>query len=84
MWPQPELVPLLNKQAWVLKAARVLCARGLKLRAGQRALVHNARLVGPLAPGERFSLDDFVLLERFVTTATVNYGMEGIRKLKWC
>ncbi|CAH2099777.1 unnamed protein product [Euphydryas editha] len=61
----PELVPLLHEHAWALKGARVLCARGARLRAGQRALVHNARLVGPLAPAERFSLDDFVLLERY-------------------
>ncbi|XP_026484912.2 UDP-glucose:glycoprotein glucosyltransferase [Vanessa tameamea] len=61
----PELVPLLHKYEWVLKGSRVLSARGARLRAGARALVHNARLVGPLARGERFSLDDFVLLERY-------------------
>ncbi|XP_075983141.1 UDP-glucose-glycoprotein glucosyltransferase [Anticarsia gemmatalis] len=61
----PELVPALNKHEWVLKAARVLCARSLKLRAGARALVHNARLLGPLAPHDTFTLEDFTLLERF-------------------
>ncbi|XP_068628440.1 UDP-glucose:glycoprotein glucosyltransferase [Battus philenor] len=61
----PELVPLLNKHEWVLKAARVLSARGLRLRAGERALVHNARLIGPFADADGFSLDDFLLLDRF-------------------
>ncbi|CAG4963133.1 unnamed protein product [Parnassius apollo] len=61
----PELIPALNKQEWVLKAARVLCARSLRLRAGERAVIHNARLIGPFALGEAFTLDDFVLLDRF-------------------
>ncbi|KAL0895610.1 hypothetical protein ABMA27_011701 [Loxostege sticticalis] len=61
----PELVPALNKYEWVLKATRVLCARSLRLRASARAVVHNARLIGPLADGERFAVDDFLLLERY-------------------
>ncbi|XP_022818717.1 UDP-glucose:glycoprotein glucosyltransferase [Spodoptera litura] len=61
----PELVPALNKYEWVLKASRVLCARSLKLRASQRALVYNARLIGPLHLHEQFTLDDFTLLERY-------------------
>ncbi|XP_034841093.1 UDP-glucose:glycoprotein glucosyltransferase [Maniola hyperantus] len=61
----PELVPALNKYAWVLKASRVLSARSLRLRAGERAVVHNSRVIGPFADGEEFSLDDFVLLERY-------------------
>lgn len=62
--PQPELVPALNKHEWVLKATRVLCARSMRLRASERAVVHNARLIGPFHQGEAFSLEDFVLLER--------------------
>ncbi|KAJ8734858.1 hypothetical protein PYW08_014108 [Mythimna loreyi] len=61
----PEMVPALNKYEWVLKASRVLCARSLKLRAGARALVYNARLIGPLHAHERFTLEDFTLLERY-------------------
>lgn len=61
---QPELVPALHKYEWVLKATRVLCARGLKLRAGSRALVHNARLIGPFDDTEPFTLEEFQLLER--------------------
>lgn len=61
----PELVPALNKHDWVLKGARVLCARSLRLRAGARALIHNARLIGPFNNNEKFTLDDFTLLERY-------------------
>ncbi|KPI93423.1 UDP-glucose:glycoprotein glucosyltransferase [Papilio xuthus] len=61
----PELVPVLNKLEWVLKATRVLCARGMRLRAGARALVHNARLIGPFEDKLGFSMDDFLLLDRF-------------------
>ncbi|XP_037871803.1 UDP-glucose:glycoprotein glucosyltransferase isoform X2 [Bombyx mori] len=61
----PEIIPALNKYEWVLKAARVLCARSFKLRPGARALAHNSRLIGPFLDNEQFTLDDFVLLERF-------------------
>ncbi|CAH2229909.1 jg24519 [Pararge aegeria aegeria] len=61
----PEIVPALNKYAWVLKASRVLCARSLRLRVGDRAVVHNSRIIGPFTQGEVFSTDDFVLLERY-------------------
>ncbi|CAG9575933.1 unnamed protein product [Danaus chrysippus] len=61
----PELVPALNKYEWVLKASRVLCARSLKLRSSERAVIHNARVIGPFNKGESFSLEDFALLERY-------------------
>ncbi|KAJ0181268.1 hypothetical protein K1T71_003353 [Dendrolimus kikuchii] len=61
----PELIPALNKYEWVLKASRVLCARSFKLRVSERAVVHNARLIGPLNGDEHFTIDDFMLLERF-------------------
>ncbi|XP_045542261.1 UDP-glucose:glycoprotein glucosyltransferase [Papilio machaon] len=61
----PELVPVLNKLEWVLKATRVLCARGMRLRVGARALVHNARIIGPFEDKLGFSMDDFLLLDRF-------------------
>ncbi|GBP59650.1 UDP-glucose:glycoprotein glucosyltransferase [Eumeta japonica] len=61
----PEIVPALNKYEWVLKAARVLCARSMHLRAGSRAVVHNGRIIGPFEDNEDFGLDDFTLLERY-------------------
>ncbi|XP_041973960.1 UDP-glucose:glycoprotein glucosyltransferase [Aricia agestis] len=76
----PELVPLLTKQDWALKAARVLCARALRLRGGQRAVVHNARLLGPLH--ETFTVDDFVLLERFSNQVYGDKIFEVLNKKK--
>uniref|UniRef100_UPI00358F5325 UDP-glucose:glycoprotein glucosyltransferase 1 n=1 Tax=Myxine glutinosa TaxID=7769 RepID=UPI00358F5325 len=41
----------------------------LKLRPGERAVVCNGRVVGPLPEGEPFTQEDFLLLEK-VTTST--------------
>lgn len=67
----PELVPALNKFEWVLKASRVLCSRSMKLRASQRALIHNTRMIGPFHDHEEFKLEDFLLLDRF---SSKSYG----------
>lgn len=78
---QAELVPALHKHEWVLKASRVLCARSLRLRTGARALVHNARLIGPLNDNEKFTLEDFTLLERYVSYLQSRYHGQFIRSL---
>ncbi|CAB3237406.1 unnamed protein product [Arctia plantaginis] len=78
----PELVAALNKHEWVLKASRVLCARSLRLRAGARALVHNARLIGPFSDDETFTLEDFTLLERFTNQAYADKLSEVLDKKK--
>ncbi|CAH0722695.1 unnamed protein product, partial [Brenthis ino] len=78
----PELVPALNKHEWVLKATRVLCARSMRLRASERAVVHNARLIGPFHQGEGFSLEDFVLLERYSNQMYGDKLSELLRKKK--
>ncbi|KAJ2946318.1 hypothetical protein O0L34_g12355 [Tuta absoluta] len=79
---RPELVPALNKYEWVLKASRVLCARSLKLRASERAIVHNARLIGPLLDSERFTMEDFTLLERFSNQVYADKVSEALDKKK--
>ncbi|XP_030027035.2 UDP-glucose:glycoprotein glucosyltransferase [Manduca sexta] len=61
----PELVGSLERAARVVRAALAVCARGLRVRPAQRALVHNARLLAPLPKDEPFTVDDFMLLERF-------------------
>ncbi|XP_049887526.1 UDP-glucose:glycoprotein glucosyltransferase [Pectinophora gossypiella] len=78
----PELVPALHKHEWALKAARVVCARSLKLRAGARAVLHNARLIGPLHAHERFTLDDFLLLERYSNQVYADKISEVLDKKK--
>lgn len=52
-----------------MKMLRVYSQRVLNLKASERAIVTNGRVLGPLEAEEKFTLEDFGLLERF-TTAT--------------
>ncbi|KAJ8384299.1 hypothetical protein AAFF_G00206560 [Aldrovandia affinis] len=42
------------------------CRDVLKLKKGQRAVISNGRIVGPLEEGEVFNQDDFLLLESII------------------
>ncbi|KAM6973039.1 UDP-glucose:glycoprotein glucosyltransferase 1 [Aplochiton taeniatus] len=42
------------------------CRDVLKLRKGQRAVISNGRIIGPLEEGEVFNQDDFLLLESII------------------
>uniref|UniRef100_A0A674F3N0 UDP-glucose ceramide glucosyltransferase-like 1 n=1 Tax=Salmo trutta TaxID=8032 RepID=A0A674F3N0_SALTR len=44
----------------------VYCRDVLKLGKGQRAVISNGRLIGPLEDGEVFNQDDFLLLESII------------------
>lgn len=44
---------------------RVYCQRVLSLKAGERAVIANGRVLGPLYEDESFTIEDFSLLERF-------------------
>ncbi|XP_063224607.1 UDP-glucose:glycoprotein glucosyltransferase isoform X2 [Bacillus rossius redtenbacheri] len=44
---------------------REWCSRVLRLAPGQRAVVSNGRLLGPLEPQEDFTGDDFALLDKY-------------------
>lgn len=48
---------------------RVYSQRVLNLKEGERAVVANGRVLGPLSDNESFTGEDFSLLERF-TSAT--------------
>ncbi|KAL1514204.1 hypothetical protein ABEB36_003497 [Hypothenemus hampei] len=52
-----------------LKMLRVYCQRVLNLKEGERAVIANGRVLGPLNEDESFTVEDFSLLERF-TSAT--------------
>ncbi|XP_036427441.1 UDP-glucose:glycoprotein glucosyltransferase 2 isoform X2 [Colossoma macropomum] len=52
-----------------LHSQQRFCQEALKLKAGQRAVVSNGRILGPFAEEEEFSVDDFYLLER-ITLST--------------
>ncbi|XP_017270490.1 UDP-glucose:glycoprotein glucosyltransferase 1 isoform X1 [Kryptolebias marmoratus] len=42
------------------------CRDVLKLKKGQRAVISNGRIIGPLEEGEVFNQDDFLLLENII------------------
>lgn len=48
-----------------LKVQQLYCRHVLNVPAGGRAIVTNGRILGPLEQTEKFTLDDFSLLERF-------------------
>ncbi|XP_057190246.1 UDP-glucose:glycoprotein glucosyltransferase 1 isoform X1 [Triplophysa rosa] len=49
-----------------LLAHSVFCRDVLKLQKGQRAVISNGRIIGPLEKGEIFNQDDFLLLESII------------------
>ncbi|XP_066143458.1 UDP-glucose:glycoprotein glucosyltransferase [Euwallacea fornicatus] len=60
-----EVSSKVNSQELNLKMLRVYCQRVLNLKQGDRAVVANGRILGPLANDEQFTLEDFSLLKRF-------------------
>ncbi|XP_030212800.1 UDP-glucose:glycoprotein glucosyltransferase 1 [Gadus morhua] len=65
----------------------VYCSHALKLRRGQRAVVSNGRVIGPLGEEEVFNQDDFLLLESIILktsgepikTKVLQFGIEEDR-----
>ncbi|KAJ3654931.1 hypothetical protein Zmor_014082 [Zophobas morio] len=72
----PEFSGKVNSHELNLKMLRVYSRRVLNLNAGERALVANGRLLGPIENDETFTTEDFALLERF---SSVTY-LEKINK----
>lgn len=70
----------LNAQELSLKMLRVYCQRVLSLKAGQRAVVANGRVLGPLDDDEAFTIEDFSLLERFSHTSYLNKINDALEK----
>ncbi|CAH1102652.1 unnamed protein product [Psylliodes chrysocephalus] len=64
-----ELSSKLNSQELNLKMLRVYSQRVLRLKEGQRAVVANGRVLGPLDDNEGFTLEDFNLLERYSSSS---------------
>lgn len=48
-----------------LKMLRVYCARVLKLKTSENAVISNGNVIGPLDENEVFTTDDYGLIERF-------------------
>lgn len=56
----------------VLKMHKMFCRDILSFDGGNRAIINNGRLLGPLVDGEEFTVDDFSLLERFSLSTYVD------------
>lgn len=56
----------------VIQLHRKFSKEILNFDRGVRGIVNNGRLIGPLQPGEDFTVDDFSLLERFSLSTYVD------------
>lgn len=59
---------------------RVYSQRVLNLKASERAIVANGRVLGPLESEEKFTLEDFALLERFITATYLEKINQALSK----
>lgn len=66
---QSEVSANVEAQELSLKMLRVYCQRVLTLKAGERTVVGNGRVLGPFDPEENFTVEDFQLLERFSSSS---------------
>ncbi|TSS97504.1 UDP-glucose:glycoprotein glucosyltransferase 1 [Bagarius yarrelli] len=64
-----------------LLAQAAYCRDVLKLRKGQRVVISNGRIIGPLEEGEVFNQDDFLLLESIILKTSGERIKEKIQKL---
>lgn len=63
-----------------LKVQQLYCRHVLNIPAGGRAIVTNGRILGPLEETEKFTLDDFSLLERFSLNSYGDKILQTFRK----
>jgi UDP-glucose:glycoprotein glucosyltransferase len=63
----------------VMNVQQLYCRQVLNVPAGARAIVTNGKILGPLEQMEKFTLDDFSLLERYSVNS---YGDKILQALK--
>ncbi|XP_065164353.1 UDP-glucose:glycoprotein glucosyltransferase isoform X2 [Atheta coriaria] len=68
-----EILTKESSQELSLKMLRVYCQRVLTFAASARGIIANGRVLGPLNENEKFTVEDFSLLERF---STATYGQK--------
>ena len=61
----------LDTHTYNFEVTRAYSAAKLGLRAGDRAVVSNGKLIGPLDTDEEFTSDDFSLVERYGTSGDI-------------
>jgi UDP-glucose:glycoprotein glucosyltransferase len=64
----------------VMKVQQLYCRQVLNVPAGSRAIVTNGRILGPLEQMEKFTLDDFSLLERYSVNSYGDKIQETLKK----
>uniref|UniRef100_A0A8C0FKY8 UDP-glucose ceramide glucosyltransferase-like 1 n=1 Tax=Bubo bubo TaxID=30461 RepID=A0A8C0FKY8_BUBBB len=61
----------------------IYCRDVLKLKKGQRAVISNGRIIGPLEDGEMFNQDDFHLLENIIIKTSGQKIKSQIQQMRW-
>uniref|UniRef100_A0A8C3MUE3 UDP-glucose ceramide glucosyltransferase-like 1 n=1 Tax=Geospiza parvula TaxID=87175 RepID=A0A8C3MUE3_GEOPR len=61
----------------------IYCRDVLKLKKGQRAVISNGRIIGPLEDGEMFNQDDFHLLENIILKTSGQKIKSQIQQMRW-
>lgn len=75
-----EVKSKVGSQELNLKMLRVYCQRVLRLGVGQRAIVANGRMLGPLDEDEVFIEEDFALFERYSSVQYLDKIVEVLSK----
>ncbi|XP_044750165.1 UDP-glucose:glycoprotein glucosyltransferase [Coccinella septempunctata] len=75
-----EVKSKVESQELNLKMLRVYCQRVLGLGVGQRAIVANGRILGPLDDDEAFVEEDFGLFERYSSVQYLDKIVESLSK----
>uniref|UniRef100_A0A8C5VAZ0 UDP-glucose glycoprotein glucosyltransferase 1 n=1 Tax=Microcebus murinus TaxID=30608 RepID=A0A8C5VAZ0_MICMU len=70
-----------SKMDFILSHA-IYCKEVLKLKKGQRAVISNGRVIGPLEEGELFNQDDFHLLENIILKTSGQKIKSHIQQLR--
>ncbi|XP_078695179.1 UDP-glucose:glycoprotein glucosyltransferase 1-like [Branchiostoma floridae x Branchiostoma belcheri] len=71
-----------KKQTGLLTSHWTFVKNTLKVKPGQRAIVANGMIIGPLDPSETFDPDDFGLLEKFVKSLAADNVAQKIKDME--
>ncbi|KAK4879085.1 hypothetical protein RN001_007231 [Aquatica leii] len=77
-----EISNHIKSQELSLKMLRVYAQRVLNLKASERAVVANGRVLGPLNENEDFTTDDFSLMDRFSSSSYGEKIKNALTKLE--
>ncbi|XP_077583615.1 UDP-glucose:glycoprotein glucosyltransferase 2 [Stigmatopora nigra] len=64
-----------------IHSQQLFCRDVLKLRAGERAVISNGRILGPLHEHEEFTTEDFQLLEKITRSGSADKVKAGVQMM---